>query len=529
MDLKFFNSSIRKLFFLLCVITTQLSFGQAKTKQPNNNVSIANLQLPGKTKPRNIIYILSDDHRYDFMGFTGKVPGLVTPNLDRLAKEGAHFQNAFVTTALCSPSRASILTGQYAHTHTVVDNEAPAPASLVYFPQYLQKAGYQTAFFGKWHMGGDNPDPRPGFNHWESFRGQGVYYNPTLNINGKTVDYKDSTYVTDLLTEHAITWLKAQKKDKPFFLYLSHKAVHSEFHPAKRHKGKYKNIQIQYPVSMFLTANDKSKKYTKGKINTPESGNYTANMEGIPNWVKAQRYSWHGVDYMYHGATDFDQFYVDYLETLLSVDESIGSVLKYLEETGQDKNTLVVYMGDNGFSFGEHGLIDKRHAYEESMRVPLLAWCPDLIKPATKIPQMALNVDIAPTFMELAGLKMPANMQGRSLVPLMKGEKVTDWRDKIFYEYYWEYTFPQTPTIHSIRTDRYKFIRNQGVWDTNELYDLQKDPYEINNLIRNNEHQGIAKSLNTQLWDWLEETNGLQIPLKRISRPKFDHIHKGTW
>lgn len=506
------------LTFLLCCPLALLA-------QKPQKISI---QKIGGTKPRNVIFILSDDHRYDFMGFTGKVPGLQTPNMDRLAQEGAHFENAFVTTALCSPSRASILTGQYAHTHTVVDNAAPAPASLVYFPQYLQKAGYRTGFFGKWHMGGDSDEPRPGFDQWVSFRGQGVYYNPKLNINGKQVQFTDSSYVTDVLTDQALSWLKTQKKDTPFFLYLSHKAVHAGFQPAKRHKGRYEQIQIQYPVSMFTTAGPKSKQFTKGTLQMPEGGQVQFNYQDIPNWVRAQRESWHGVDYMYHGQTDFDAFYQDYLETLLGIDDSIGRVLAYLKENGLDQETLVVYMGDNGFSFGEHGLIDKRHAYEESMRVPLLARCPDLIKPNTKIKQMVLNIDVAPTVLEMAGVKKPAQMQGVSFLPLMKGEQVP-WRDKIFYEYYWENDFPQTPTMFSIRTDRYKFIRSQGTWDINELYDLQQDPYEINNLIRSADHQELAKDLNTQLWDWMEQTNGMQIPLKRIDRKKNDHLYQKTW
>ena len=513
------------LFSLPGRLQAQQPKPKAIPKQPAAPAKLAVQKIAG-AKPRNVIFILSDDHRHDFMGFTGKVPGLETPHMDRLAKEGAHFQNAFVTTALCSPSRASILTGQYAHTHTVVDNESPAPASLLFFPQYLQAAGYQTAFFGKWHMGGDNPDPRPGFHHWESFRGQGVYYNPTLNINGKTVAYKDSTYVTELLTDHAIGWLKKRPQNKPFFLYLSHKAVHSEFMPAKKDKGRYRNIQIQYPASMFLTETANSPKFVKGR--RADGSQYTFNTRDIPNWVRAQRHSWHGVDYMYHGATDFDAFYQDYLETLLGIDTSIGQVLAYLKETGQDQETLVFYMGDNGFSFGEHGLIDKRHAYEESMRVPLLARCPALIKPATTIKQMVLNLDIAPSILEMAGVKKPAQMQGESFLPLLKQES-PKWRDRIFYEYYWENAFPQTPTMFSVRTDRYKFIRSQGVWDINELYDLEQDPYEVNNLIRSPAHQALGQQLNKELWDWLGQTKGLQIPLKPIKGKKGDHLYKGTW
>ena len=502
---------------MLAVLPTQLNAQKAANLKYESS--------PG-VKPRNVIFILSDDHRYDFMGFTGKVPGLETPNMDRLANEGAHFQNAFVTTSLCSPSRASILTGQYAHTHTVVDNSSPAPASLIYFPQYLQKTGYQTAFFGKWHMGGDNDDPRPGFNHWVSFRGQGVYYNPLLNIDGQHVQYKDSSYVTDVLTDLTLDWLKKRDKKKPFFVYLSHKAVHSEFLPSKRDKGKYKDIKIQYPVSMFTTATPTSKKYTRGV--RADGSMYAYNNDDIPQWVRAQRYSWHGVDFMYHGRTDFDQFYQDYLETLLGIDASIGRVLNYLEENGLDKETLVIYMGDNGFAFGEHGLIDKRTAYEESMRIPLLARCPELIKPHTKIKQMVLNVDIAPTLLELAGIKTPSQMQGNSFLPLLEG-KSPAWRNQVFYEYYWEDPFPQTPTQFAVRTDQYKFIRSQGMWDINQLYDIQKDPYEVNNLIRSTQHQEIAKQLNTELWEWLGKTKGLFIPLKPIKGKKYDHLYKGLW
>lgn len=477
-------------------------------------------------KPRNVIFILSDDHRYDFMGFTGKVPGLQTPNMDKLAHEGAHFRNAFVSTALCSPSRASILTGQFAHTHTVVDNAAPAPADLIYFPQYLQQAGYETSYFGKWHMGGGSDDPRPGFSHWVSFRGQGRYYNSLLNINGKHVQYGDSSYVTDLLTDLTLEWLEERDKSKPFFVYLSHKAVHSEFSPAARDKGRYKDIKVQYPVSMFTTADENSKTFSEGQ--RADGSQYSFNYRDIPRWVREQRYSWHGVDYMYHGQTDFDTFYRDYLETLMGIDRSIGRVLDYLEENNLDEETLVIYMGDNGFAFGEHGLIDKRTAYEESMRVPLLARCPDLITSETKINQMVLNVDIGPTILEMAGVKTPSQMQGASFLPLLEGKSIS-WRDKVFYEYYWENEFPQTPTQYAVRTDQYKFIRSQGVWDIDQLYDIQKDPYEVNNLIRDPQYQDLAKQLNAELWDWLGESEGLYIPLKPIKHKKADHLYKGTW
>ncbi|GAB2557536.1 sulfatase family protein [Spirosoma areae] len=483
--------------------------------------------------PKNIIFILADDHRYDFMGFTGKVAGLQTPNLDRLAAQGAHVQNAFVSTALCSPSRASILSGQYAHTHKVVDNFAPLPKGLTFFPQYLQKAGYQTAFLGKWHMGNTDDNPQPGFDYWLSFKGQGVYYNPTFNINGKRVSHTDSSYTTDLLTDYALKWLNGVDRKKPFMLYLSHKAVHAPFEPAKRHQNRYAAIPIKYPRSMYLTATDTSRVWGPKSTTDPENGGLKTNLADMPNWVKQQRYSWHGVDYMYHGQIGFNDFYHRYAETLLGVDDSVGRVLKWLEDNGQLANTMVVYMGDNGFSFGERGLIDKRHAYEESMRVPLLVHCPTLISPGRRLTQVVQNIDIAPTLLAYAGLPKPTQMQGNSFLPLLRGQPTgtpgRPWRDRAFYEYYWETDFPQTPTMFAVRTDRYKYIFNYGVWDANELYDLQTDPDEVNNLIRNPQHQETARQLRDQLFDWLEGSKGMQIPLNRVRQQRFDHRFKGTY
>jgi N-acetylglucosamine-6-sulfatase len=484
--------------------------------------SIAKAQSQSR-QPMNIIFILADDHRYDAMGFMNKIPGLETPGMDRMAREGCHIKNAFVTTALCSPSRASILTGQYAHTHTVVDNDAPMPEGLVFFPQYLQQKGYSTAFFGKWHMGHADDQPQPGFSHWLSFQGQGEYYNPTFNINGKRIKQPDSSYTTDLLTDHAIDWMKNQNKKKPFFVYLSHKGVHAEFYPAKRHRGKYANLGIVSPASMYLTATDSSRQF--GKATAPAS---PVNFRDIPEWVRKQRYSWHGVDYMYHGTIVFDDFYRRYLETLQAVDESVDRVITWVKENGMEDNTMVVYMGDNGFSFGEHGLIDKRHAYEESMRVPLLCWAPGFVKPNSVLEQMILNVDIAPTFLELAGIKVPSQIQGKSFLPLLKGQN-SEWRNQVFYEYYWEAAFPSTPTIFAVRNDRYKYIYNHGVWDINELYDLKEDPYEMNNLIRNKDFDKQGRALRDSLFNWMSGTNGLKIPLKKASGTRFDHKYMRTY
>ena len=496
------------LFTLSSCISMQSSFDLSK--------------IPGTT-PKNVIFILSDDHRFDFMGFTGKVPWLETPNLDRLAAEGAYFPNSYVTTSLCSPSRASILTGLYSHTHTVVDNAAPDPGNLTFFPQYLQNAGYQTGFFGKWHMGNHSDAPQPGFDHWESFRGQGVYYGPTLNINGTQISYDESTYISDILTEHAVEWLENADKEKPFFMYLSHKAVHSEFAPAQRHMGTYETEEISYPPSFDPPPRSQNGSPSLERNGQPPRGKDHYGDRRLPDWVKEQRESWHGVDYMYHGGINFEDFFHRYTETLRGIDDSVGSVLGYLDRNGLAEDTLVIYMGDNGFSFGEHGLIDKRHFYEESAKVPLIVRWPSKLEGGEPIESLVQNIDIAPTILEAAGIQAPQEMQGMSFVPLMTRAD-PPWRDRIFYEYFWELDFPQTPTMFGVRTDRYKYIRYHGIWDTNEFYDLENDPNEMQNLIDAPEHQERINSFANDIYDWLEETNGLNIPLKKIVRPKFgDH------
>ena len=484
------------------------------------------MQVIPDSPPKNVIYILSDDHRYDFMGFTGKVPWLKTPNLDRLAAEGAYFPNAYVTTALCSPSRASILTGLYSHSHMVVDNAAPDPGNLTFFPEYLQQAGYQTSFLasGTWAI---ILTTQPGFDHWESFRGQGVYYGPTLNINGERIDYDEQTYITDLLTSHAVDWLENRdKENRSFYTCLI--------------KQFTRNSNLRRGTRTFTGTNQlfcPTLSTHHSMANPPfplpaQPANRCAARllwpEQLPDWVKAQRESWHGVDYMYHGDISFDEFFHRYTETLMGVDDSVGSVLDYLDASDLAKDTLVIYMGDNGFSFGEHGLIDKRHFYEESAKVPLLVRWPEMLEGGQPINQLVQNIDIAPTILEAAGLNAPAHMQGASLLPLLS-RGGTDWRDRIFYEYYWEMDFPQTPTMFGVRTERYKYIRYHGIWDTNELYDLLNDPGETNKFIDAPEHQYLITGLATEVYQWLEETGGMQIPLKNVVRPKFgDHRNQSV-
>lgn len=454
-------------------------------------------QAEGK-RPRNIIFILTDDQRFDALGVMN--PALKTPNLDRLAKQGAHFRNAFVTTSLCSPSRATILTGQYMHDNGVVDNNRPLRPGTVTFPSYLQRAGYQTAFFGKWHMGGDGDEPQPGFDHWVSFAGQGNYFpdevvgessangQPNqLNIDGKRVPQKG--YITDELTDYALDWLRqGRDRDKPFFMYVSHKGLHANFRPAPRHADAYKDLRIDPPASM---------------ADTPD------NYVGKPLWVRNQRNSWHGVDFPYHSQIDIAEYRRNYYRTLLSVDESIGKLMAELKREGLDQDTAIIFMGDNGFMFGEHGLIDKRNAYEESMRVPLLAYAPGLIKPGTQVEAMVANLDIAPTMLDIAGVpEKPASFAGSSFLPLARGEKPTGWRQELLYEYYWEFNYPHTPTTFAVRTDRYKLIQYHGVWDTEELYDLQADPQEMRNLIGDPALLETKVALRARLFDLLANGEG---------------------
>lgn len=414
--------------------------------------------IAAETPKLNVVFVLIDDMRFDAMSFAGH-PYLKTPAIDRLASTGVHFDNAFVTTSLCSPSRATFLTGLYAHNHGILDNVTRMDPALPTFPQLLKSAGYKTAFLGKWHMGGNHDDPRPGFDHWASFKGQGQYYVNDFNINGKRIKIEE--YVTDAITRMSMEWLK-ENSDGPFMLYMSHKAVHGNFYPAERHKDLYADVKIEYPASME---------------DTPE--NYFRK----PRWVREQRNSWHGVDDMYFKEFTLEECIRNYDRCMQAVDDSVATLLKTLEELGKLDDTLIILAGDNGFLWGEHGLIDKRCMYEESLRIPMIAYCPKLYGTSGKrVPAMVLNLDVAPTILEAAGVKVPESIQGESFLKL-PNDPGLPWRTSFLYEYFWEVAYPETPSMTGIRTDRYKYVEYQGVFDCNELYDLQTDPREMHNRI----------------------------------------------
>jgi arylsulfatase A-like enzyme len=497
------SSHKRPLCAAAAVLIGFASHGASQAADPPLAPSIApysSAPPAQEASPRNIIFVLLDDLRFDGMGFLQ--PGLYTPNIDRLAKGGVYFPNALVTSSLCSPSRATILTGETARNHGVIDNTNSSEAGLVFFPAYLQQAGYQTAFIGKWHMGNAIDAPRPGFDKWISFRGQGNYW-PTggltpqeiaagklnmLNVDGKQIPQKG--YITDELTDYAIQWLEKERDPKkPFFLYLSHKAVHSDPLPPPRYQHQYDNTEFKIPASA---------------ANTPE------NYKGKPLWVYNQRNTWHGVDFTYNTDRTMSDYLRSYYETLSGVDDSLGRILAYFEKNHLERDTMIVFTSDNGFLIGDHGLIDKRNAYEGSVRVPLLVYAPGLAPAGAVIPSRVRNLDFAPTFLDLAHIPKPPQFEGQSVLPLITGAVAPkDWKSQDFiYEYYWDWVFPMTPTTFAIERDNLKYIQYFGIYDTEELYDLAKDPDEMHNLIDEPAFLQAKITLRKALFDELANREG---------------------
>lgn len=435
----------------------------------------------GADERPNILFILTDDQRYDAMGFMGHPPFLKTPNIDRIAREGAHVRNTFVTISLCAPSRACFLTGMYAHKHGVVTNEGSEfdPSTCPSFPQLLQKAGYETAFVGKWHMAAKS-DPRPGFDYWLSFKGQGVYEDPKLNENGR--EFQATGYMTDLLTDHAVKFLE-KKRDKPFCMILSHKAVHGPFTPPDRHKDDLADDSIPEPASYKDTYADKPQWMRRTFTYGIQRSQWAAS-EDKPIPDKIVRKEWNGKGMM------------DYYRTILGIDDSVGQVLDALEKAGKLDNTVVVFAGDNGYFVGEHGLGDKRLMFEESIRIPFLVRYPKLVKGGTKVDGTVLNIDLAPTLLELAGEKVPEGMQGRSMVPVLKGKP---GHESFLYEYFREAWAAGLPLMLGVRTNGWKYCSYPDMNDIEELYDLKADPIEMHNLSQDPAHATQLKEMRDEL------------------------------
>ena len=454
---------------------------------------------PG-TRP-NIIMIVVDDLRWDELGVSGH-PYLETPNIDRLATEGAFFSNAFHSVPLCSPNRATILTGQYPSRHGIIDNVSRARAShrLETFPKALQQAGFETAFVGKWHMGND-PTPRPGFDYWVAIPGQGRSTNPELYEDGK-IGVAEG-YLTDVLTDRAISFIDRERSG-PFFLYIGHKAIHPDvqqlddgsadpstslgYIPAPRHRGRYAEKEFPLRPNAIRSLDELS---GKPALRRALERKHATSNEPLETDQKTIR---------------------DRAEMLLAADEGLGRLMERLAASGKLDNTAIFLTSDNGFYYGEHGLtVERRLPYEESIRTPLLLRYPPLVKAGTRIDQLVGSVDLAPTALALASATIGDHIQGRSLVPLLSGS-AQGWRDSLLIEFYtYENPFPWLLDMdyRAIRTSRYKYIHWMQHPDENELYDLQEDPYETRNLIAAPEMESLKAELQKKLASAVLHATGL--------------------
>jgi N-acetylglucosamine-6-sulfatase len=448
----------------------------------------------------NILFVLVDDLRWDDLACTGNT-FTKTPHLDRVAREGLMFRNAFATTVICSPSRASILTGLHTYAHGIVDNTDRSAAShkLVTFPQGLQRAGYETAFIGKWHMGNDD-SRRPGFDYWVCLKGQGSTNDPELNVNGQAVNAKG--YVTDILGEQARAFLQAPHS-KPFLLYLSHKAVHPEtvqradgslsdptlsnFIPAERHKSLYRGVKVP---------------------RRPNASEPPRNKPALQREIA-------GLAPLGPDTGSSDEVILNRLRMLAAIDEGMGDIFAVLERTGQLDRTMIVVTSDHGYFYGEHGLsVERRLAYEEGIRIPLLVRYPPLVKAGTRRNQMVLTLDFAPTFLDLAGARIPAGMHGKSFLPLLR-DNGPALRDAFLVEHFSENVFPRTQKLgyQAVRTENWKYIHYVDLPNADELYDLNRDPFEMRNLIG---AAGAAKDLAQLRAQLTDQVRGIGGPA-----PKF--------
>ncbi len=466
------------------------------------------------TAPRpNVVVILTDDMRWDALGVVQRelgdralYPWFKTPHLDRIAAEGARFANMFCTTSLCSPSRASLLSGQYAHRHRVLDNFTDYPHELPGYARALQQAGYKTAYIGKWHMGEDDDQQRPGFDFWMSHKGQGNYWDNEFNINGERRVIKG--YYTTVVTDAAEQWI-TQGHSRPWLMILGHKAPHGgPIVPEPKYEHAFDDLPVVRP------ANAESYRAADGK----------------PAWLEVSYPTWHGLGGPLYGQKDYGKFVRAYLGCIASVDESVGRIYEALRSSGQLDDTVILFTSDNGFAIGEHGRTDKRTAYEESLRIPLLVRYPRLASPGTVIREMVLTLDLAPSILDLCGAGPLPDVDGRSWRPLLAGE-ADGWRDAFFYQYNYEVQFPYTPNVRGLRTSRWKYIHyphGDGSPDRHmaELYDLDSDPLEMRNLIDVPGHAGTLDGLRDRLERVMREHGAIpdRMPLDRGIRnelPKY--------
>ncbi len=465
-----------RLFLLLFVGLVQVSI-------------MAPLRANAADRP-NILFMLTDDQRWDAAGIAGH-PHLKTPHIDRLGHEGIYFRNSFCTTSLCSPSRASILSGLYAHAHGVTNNFTEYPENLKSFPLVLQADGYETAYIGKWHMGENNDEPRPGFDWFVTHRGQGKYFDTEFNFNGKERKVVPG-YYTHVVTDMAEEWLQQDRGDKPWCLMIGHKAPHSFYFPEEKYQGAFDDVRIPYPETAFM-------------------------LKDKPDWIRQRLSTWHGIygplfdwrkefpDTSPEAVKDFENMTRAYWSTLLSVDDSVGRLYELLRQRGELDNTIIVFMSDNGILNGENGMVDKRTAHEPSIRILQIVRFPGLT-PADQpkvLEDQVLTVDLAPSLLELCGAPALQNIHGRSWAQLAQGRN-SDWRKSFLYYYNYEKQFPYTPNVRSVRTDSWKYSRSphgDGSPDRHmaELYNIEFDPEERHNLIDRPKYAAVVAEMQKEL------------------------------
>jgi arylsulfatase A-like enzyme len=478
------------------------------------------------TRP-NILFIMSDDHAVQAISAYGHPVSQIarTPNIDRIAEQGMIFENAFVTNSLCGPSRAANLTGKYGHINGFTQNGDIFDGSQWTWPRALKEAGYQTALIGKWHL--DRTPVGLELDYWKIFNDQGEYYNPQIITEGGEQRYEG--YASDLVTEFTLEWLRERRDPgKPFVLLMHHKAPHRNWMPALRHTRTFEDTEFPVPETYFdsyegrLAAAAQEMNIYRDMYEghdlkmTVAAGStelrYDPWTDHFARLTPGQRAEW---DAAYQARNDamnradlderemalwkYQRYMEQYLATIAAVDESVGAVLDYLDETGLAEKTLVVYTSDQGFYLGEHGWFDKRFMYEESLRTPLLMRLPGRIPAGTSTPALVMNIDFAPTFLELAGLEPPADLQGRSLTSVIASRTPPDWRRSIYYHYYEYPGFHAVKRHYGVRNDRYKLIHFYHDIDAWEFYDLETDPLEVRNRIGDPDYRDEITEMRAEL------------------------------
>ena len=434
-------------------------------------LTILPLALPAAENKPNFLFIYTDDQRWDAMsvvqreqGEKARFPWFKTPNMDRLASEGVRFRNAFVTLSLCAPSRAAFLTGRYNHLNGIANNRTQFPTNSVTHASLMRSAGYATGFFGKWHMDGQRGQ-RPGFDYSASFIGQGRYWDCPFEINGRVT--RTTGWVDDVSTDYAIQFIK-EHRDKPFSVVIGYKACHGPNDPPERAKDRFPVAKAR-PVPNLNSRPIYRLPEDDPGAKAQVDGTFAKELTTNPN----------------------------YFRCISAADDNLGRLLKTLDDLGLVENTVVLYTSDNGYYKGEHGLGDKRSVYDESLRIPLIVRYPRLIPNANVLDEMVLNIDVAPTFLDLAGLPVPSEMQGRSWRPLLAG-KPADWRKSFLVEYFRENRFPSTPTIVGVRTADAKLVKYPGHEEWTELFDLAHDPYETRNLANDPAHKDLLARMQAE-------------------------------